>query len=398
MKNTDASSPFENSKPKKYKTVCVNLSNGRNYPIYIGTNFSELEAGMLIRSHINGHQALIITNDKIAPLYLDTYTRLLTYGDLQVDTFIIPDGESFKSMEIINSILQKCLVLSLDRYATLVALGGGVIGDTVGFAAAIYQRGIPFIQIPTTVMATVDSSVGGKTSVNHSMGKNMIGAFHQPNCVFIDTDHLQSLPPREFYSGLAEVIKYGLIRDSNFFTWLGDHMEDIINRDEYSLQYLIQRSCQNKAEVVQEDEKESKCGLRAMLNLGHTFGHAIETASGYGTYLHGEAVSIGIVMAATISFNMNWISKQLLENIINTLKRANCPVTLKLHHIPMNENLFWNAMKVDKKVINGNIRLILLKGDIGNSVFTDEFDEDVMKETVKSFLTKTSYDPSIIVQ
>ena len=305
------------------------------------------------------------------------------FPDKQVESLVLPDGEEYKSLETLNLIMDKCLESALDRKATLVALGGGVMGDMVGFAAAIYQRGINFIQIPTTVMAMVDSSVGGKTGVNHPLGKNMIGAFHQPQCVFIDTASLETLPDRELASGVAEIIKYGLIRDAAFFEWQEEHMESLLNRDPATVRYAVTRSCQNKAAVVKADEKEA--GLRATLNLGHTFGHAIENGSGYGTYLHGEAVSIGTAMAATMSRKMGWIDEDLLKRTYALLERANLPVVLPKES-PMNRETFLKLMSVDKKVANGKLRLILLKGALGNCVFTGDFDEVTMRETIDEFV------------
>jgi len=288
-------------------------------------------------------------------------------------------------MDVMSLILDKCLELGLDRKVTFVALGGGVIGDMVGFAAAIYQRGVNFIQIPTTVMSMVDSSVGGKTGVNHPLGKNMIGAFHQPECVFIDTETLSTLPDRELHSGVAEVIKYGLIRDADFFQWLEENMQEINSRNPDALRYAIKRSCENKADVVKDDEKEA--GVRATLNLGHTFGHAIENGSGYGVWLHGEAVAIGTAMAATMSAKMGWIDESLVKRVYDILIQAKCPVELPVDS-PMNTELFLKAMSIDKKVANGQLRLILLKGALGNCLFTGEFDEDAMKETIEEFVAE----------
>lgn len=341
-------------------------------------------ASRLLQSHIHGKKVLLITNDRIAPMYLDRYRSLLEQNaKLSVDTLVIPDGEENKSLEILETILDKCLQIGLDRKATLVALGGGVIGDMVGFAAAIYQRGINFIQVPTTVMAMVDSSVGGKTGVNHPLGKNMIGAFHQPQCVFIDTETLSTLPDRELRSGVSEIVKYGLIRDAEFFEWQEEHMEAMLNRDPDALRYAITRSCQNKAAVVKADEKEA--GLRATLNLGHTFGHAIESGSGYGTWLHGEAVAIGTAMAATMSRRMGWIEQDLMDRIYEILRRAQLPVELPPDS-PMNRETFLKLMSVDKKVANGKLRLILLQGRLGNCVFTGDFDEQAMIETIDEFV------------
>jgi len=370
----------------EYDTVKVDLSDGRDYPIYIGHKFNEAQAGNMIRSHIKGSSALLITNDRIAPMHLDRYKNLLLEGgDINLHTLVIPDGEDKKTLDVLNLILDKCLEEGLDRKVTFLALGGGVIGDMVGFAAAIYQRGVNFIQIPTTVMAMVDSSVGGKTGVNHPLGKNMIGAFHQPECVFMDTENLSTLPNREFQSGLAEVIKYGLIRDAPFFEWLEKNMEEVHNRDPATLRYMLKRSCENKAEVVKEDEKEA--GVRATLNLGHTFGHAIENGSGYGKYLHGEAVAIGACMATTMSARMGWIDEDLVKRTYDIHIAAKCPVDLPLDSV-MNTEIFLRAMSIDKKVANGQLRLILLKGDLGNCVFTADFDEGAMKETIEEFVSE----------
>ena len=329
---------------------------------------------------------LIITNDRISPMYLEKYEQLFKAGGkLNVETLVLPDGEENKSMSVLQMILDKCLESALDRKATLVALGGGVIGDMVGFAAAIYQRGVNFIQVPTTVMAMVDSSVGGKTGVNHPMGKNMIGAFHQPQCVFIDTNTLSTLPDRELQSGISEIVKYGLIRDAEFFEWQEGQMEAMLSRDPEAMRVAITRSCQNKAAVVKADEKEA--GLRATLNLGHTFGHAIESGSGYGTWLHGEAVAIGTAMAATMSAKLGWIDADLVQRIYKLLERAKLPVELPPDS-PMDRETFLKLMSVDKKVANGQLRLILLKGPLGNCVFTGEFEEKALIETIDEFVAE----------
>eukprot|EP00977_Amphora_coffeiformis_P001900 scaffold362_cov176-Amphora_coffeaeformis.AAC.26 len=343
-------------------------------------------AAKLLQSHVKGNKVLIVTNDRISPMYLEKYEGLFKAGGkLGVETLVLPDGEENKSMAVLQMILDKCLESGLDRKATLVALGGGVIGDMVGFAAAIYQRGVNFIQVPTTVMAMVDSSVGGKTGVNHPMGKNMIGAFHQPQCVFIDTNTLSTLPDRELQSGVSEIVKYGLIRDAEFFEWQESQMEAVLARDPEAMRVAITRSCQNKAAVVKADEKEA--GLRATLNLGHTFGHAIESGSGYGTWLHGEAVAIGTAMAATMSAKMGWIDAELVERIYQLLERANLPVELPPDS-PMDRETFLRLMSVDKKVANGQLRLILLKGPLGGCVFTGDFDERAMIETIDEFVAE----------
>jgi len=276
--------------------------------------------------------------------------------DYEVESVVLPDGESYKSMESAMAIFDRLLAGKYSRNATIVALGGGVIGDLAGFAAACYQRGIAFIQIPTTLLAQVDSSVGGKTAVNHPLGKNMIGAFHQPQCVIADTGTLATLPDRELAAGLAEVVKYGLIRDPEFFQWLETNTEKLTGRDSAALAYAIERSCINKAEVVAADEKET--GERATLNLGHTFGHAIEAGSGYGVFLHGEAVAIGMCQAADLSRRLGWLGIADVERIVAILKRIGLPVRPPAL---LNPEKFLEYMAVDKKNIDGNIRLILLK-------------------------------------
>lgn len=367
----------------EYDIVKVDLTDGRDYPIYIGSDFSDDEASALLRPHVQGKRVLLVTNDRIAPMYLERYQKLLEGGGIQVDTVVLPDGEEHKTFECMSMILDTALELALDRKSTFVALGGGVIGDMVGFAASIYQRGVNFIQIPTTVMAMVDSSVGGKTGVNHPLGKNMIGAFHQPQCVFIDTTTLDTLPDRELKSGLSEVVKYGLIGDAPFFIWQEENMDKLLGRDSATTRYAIKRSCECKSEVVQADEKEA--GVRATLNLGHTFGHAIENGSGYGTWLHGEGVSIGTAMAATMSEKMGWIDADLKKRIYDIMESADLPVKLPKDS-PMTVETFNKLMSLDKKVADGQLRLILLKGELGNCEFTGDFDTGAMQETIEEFV------------
>lgn len=371
-----------------YDTVRVDLTDGRDYPIYIGSDFSASQAAALLRPHVHGKRALLITNDRIAPMYLDRFQKILEEKDeagksIQVDTVVLPDGEEHKTFECMAMILDKALELGLDRRTTFVALGGGVIGDMVGFASAIYQRGVNFIQIPTTVMAMVDSSVGGKTGVNHPLGKNMIGSFHQPQCVFVDISALNTLPDRELKSGISEVIKYGLIRDAQFFEWQEENMHKILARDPVATRYAIKRSCENKSEVVKADEKEA--GVRATLNLGHTFGHAIENGSGYGTWLHGEGVAIGTAMAAVMSEKMGWIDEELKQRIYDIMEDADLPVKLP-RESPMTVEMFQKLMSLDKKVADGQLRLILLKGSLGNCRFTGDFSTDAMQETIEEFV------------
>lgn len=371
-----------------YDVVRVDLSEGRDYPIYIGSDFSASQSAALLRPHVQGKRALLITNDRIAPMYLDRFQRILEEEDedgnsIRVDTVVLPDGEEHKTFECMAMVLDRALELGLDRRTTFVALGGGVIGDMVGFASAIYQRGVNFIQIPTTVMAMVDSSVGGKTGVNHPLGKNMIGSFHQPQCVFIDTASLNTLPDRELKSGISEVIKYGLIRDARFFAWQEEHMARLLARDPVATRYAIKRSCENKAEVVKADEKEA--GVRATLNLGHTFGHAIENGSGYGTWLHGEGVAIGTAMATVMSEKMGWIDAALKQRIYDITEAADLPVKLP-RESPMTVEMFQKLMSLDKKVADGQLRLILLKGELGNCMFTGDFSTDAMQETIEEFV------------
>ncbi len=360
------------------KTINVELGE-RSYPIHIGEKL--LTNTMLFRDIISSEQVMVVTNDKVAPLYLEPLIQNL--DGLTTDTVVIPDGEEFKTLETMNEIITRLLQNRFSRNSYLIALGGGVIGDITGFAAACYQRGIKYIQVPTTLLAQVDSSVGGKTAVNHKIGKNMIGSFHQPSAVIADIDTLLTLGEREISAGLAEIIKYGLIRDETFFEWLEDNIEKLLDKDPDTLSYAIARSCENKAEVVALDEKETD--TRALLNLGHTFGHAIETWLEYKNWLHGEAVGAGMLMAADLSCRLNWITKADLERIKVILKKANLPLTLPegLDPASIKEN-----MSVDKKVRDGIIYLVLLKS-IGNAIVTDQYDEQSLQNTIRSFTTGT---------
>ncbi|CAN6855157.1 unnamed protein product [Brassica oleracea var. botrytis] len=352
----------------------------RSYPIYIGAGL--LDQSHLLQRHVHGKKVLVVTNERVAPLYLDKTVHALTIGNpnVTVESVILPDGEKYKDMDTLMKVFDKAIESRLDRRSTFVALGGGVIGDMCGYAAASYLRGVNFIQIPTTVMAQVDSSVGGKTGINHRLGKNLIGAFYQPQCVLVDTDTLNTLPDREMASGLAEVIKYGLIRDADFFEWQEKNIEALLARDPAALAYAIKRSCENKADVVSQDEKES--GLRATLNLGHTFGHAIETGFGYGEWLHGEAVAAGTVMAVDMSYRLGWIDDSIVERVNNILKRAKLPTTPPES---MTVSMFKSIMAVDKKVADGLLRLILLKGPLGNCVFTGDYDREALDATLRAF-------------
>ena len=353
------------------RTLHLDLAE-RSYPIHIGRQL--LADPELFVPHIHGKQVLIVSNVTVAPLYLDTLqTTLQGYHLRHIE---LPDGEGYKTLETLNSIFDVLLENRFNRRCTLVALGGGVVGDICGFAAASYQRGVDFIQVPTTLLSQVDSSVGGKTGVNHRLGKNMIGAFHQPNCVVIDTDTLNTLPERELSAGLAEVIKYGLIRDAKFFDWLEDNVDRLLAREPDALAFAIERSCRNKAEVVAADERES--GQRALLNLGHTFGHAIETGMGYGTWLHGEAVGIGMLLAAELSARQGWLKGAQVDRITRLLEQAKLPVRIPA---AMDSERFLKLMAVDKKVLDGGLRLVLLHG-IGEAVVTGEFDTGQLRATL----------------
>jgi 3-dehydroquinate synthase len=358
---------------QKMKTLPLELGE-RSYPIYIGAGL--LGQAELLKKHIAGNRVAIVTNETVAPLYL---ARVRAHvSALQPVEVILPDGEQYKTLEILNRIFDALLAARCDRRTTLVALGGGVIGDMAGFAAASYQRGVPFIQVPTTLLSQVDSSVGGKTGVNHPLGKNMIGAFYQPRAVIIDTDTLNTLPDRELASGLAEVIKYGLIRDSEFFAWLEANLDKLLARDAEALAYAIHRSCHNKAEVVAADERES--GVRATLNLGHTFGHAIETGLGYGEWLHGEAIAAGMVMAADLSRRLGWLTAAETARIEKLIRRARLPVRAPGSLSPAR---FLELMAVDKKVLDGRLRLVLLK-HLGEAVVTDACPRAELEATLTS--------------
>lgn len=324
---------------------------------------------------IRGKRVAIVTNTTVAPLYLAAVRR--TLHDHEPVEIVLPDGEEHKSLSVLDRVYDVLLRERCDRRTTIIALGGGVIGDIAGFAAATYQRGVPFIQAPTTLLAMVDSSVGGKTGVNHPLGKNMIGAFYQPRGVVIDTDTLKTLPDRELSAGLAEVIKYGLIRDPAFFVWLEANLDALLRRNSDAMAYAIQRSCENKAEVVAADERES--GVRATLNLGHTFGHAIETGMGYGSWLHGEAVAAGIVMATDLSRRMGWLTEADVLRVERLLTRARLPVRAPAS---LSQERFLELMAVDKKVQDGQLRLVLLKA-IGEAIVTAEFAPAELQATLQ---------------
>ena len=338
----------------------------RSYPIMIGAGL--LCMGDLLLEHLRTPRVALVSNTTVESLYRATVEGALAKAGVAVTPIILPDGEAYKNWDSLNQIFDALLAARCDRGTTIVALGGGVIGDLAGFAAASYQRGVPFIQIPTTLLSQVDSSVGGKTGINHPRGKNMVGAFWQPRLVLADTDTLQTLPARELSAGLAEVIKYGLIRDLPFLEWLETNMEGLMVRDGELLAQAVERSCANKAEVVAADDFETaKEGGRALLNLGHTFGHAIETGMGYGQWLHGEAVGAGTVMAAELSRRLGWISQSDVDRIVALQKRAGIPV----RGPNLGATRYLELMSHDKKVIAGSLRLVLLKG-IGSAVTTAE--------------------------
>lgn len=356
------------------KTLNVSLAD-RSYPIYIGEDL--LSKPALLKKHIKRKEVLIVTNETIAPLYLDKVKSQLS--EFHCEAVVLPDGEEFKTLDVLNQVYDKLLSERFSRQVTIIALGGGVIGDMAGFAAACYQRGVPFIQVPTTLLSQVDSSVGGKTAVNHPLGKNMIGAFYQPQCVIADTSTLNTLDDRQLASGIAEVIKYGLINDNAFFEWLENNIDEVKQRDPQALAYAIERSCQDKADVVAKDETEQ--GVRALLNLGHTFGHAIETGMGYGNWLHGEAIATGMVMAADLSVRQGWLKQDDLNRIVTLFERAGLPVT---GPEGMSAQQFMDLMAVDKKVQDGVIRLILLKG-IGEAVISDDYEPAKLQQTLTHF-------------
>ncbi|WP_034169725.1 3-dehydroquinate synthase [Acinetobacter sp. YZS-X1-1] len=353
------------------KTLYVELGE-RRYPIFIGSNLNPQE---LLEPYIHGKQVMIVSNDTVAPLYLDRYKATLENLGKTVATCILPDGEKYKNIEHLNLIFDALLEAGFNRDCTVLALGGGVIGDMAGFASACFQRGVYFIQVPTTLLSQVDSSVGGKTGINHPLGKNMIGAFQQPQVVLADMSQLSTLPDRELSAGLAEVIKYALLGDEEFLVWLEANMKGLIARDEQLLAEAVYRSCAHKARIVANDEKEQ--GERALLNLGHTFGHAIESYLGYGEWLHGEAVATGMVMAADLSHRVGWISLEDLERTKKIISRAQLPIVCP--KIPLDDFLAYMAH--DKKVLNGQLRLVLLQ-QLGKAVITRDFDVELMQQAI----------------
>ncbi len=351
-------------------TLHVELGE-RSYPIYIGRDL--LRDPALLASHVRGSQVVLVSNDTVAPLYLDRVKASIGERSL-VTEVILPDGEQYKTLESYGRILDRVMADRHSRNTTMIAIGGGVIGDITGFAAASYQRGVSFIQVPTTLLSQVDSSVGGKTAVNHPLGKNMIGAFYQPAAVVIDIATLSTLPPREFAAGLAEVVKYGLISDEPFYQWLREQMPKLLAREEAALAEAIERSCANKAAVVAADERES--GLRAILNLGHTFGHAIETFQGYGDWLHGEAVAAGMLLALELSARRGWLNDSDVTEFRALLR------SMALPDAPpqgIGAAQFIDLMGRDKKVIDGRLRLVLLQA-IGQACIVDDVTEQELHE------------------
>jgi 3-dehydroquinate synthase len=359
---------------KSMKTLSVGLAE-RSYPIHIGNDL--LNKPELLLPYLPRKRAVVVTNTTVAPLYLGRLTEVLAKHQIQVESIILPDGEQYKNNESMNVIYDALLRSRCERSTPIIALGGGVVGDMTGFAAASYLRGVPFIQIPTTLLSQVDSSVGGKTGINHPLGKNMIGAFYQPLVVLADVTTLDTLSDKELRAGIAEVIKYGLIRDLPFLEWLEANIEKLISRDKAALQYAIARSCQNKAEVVAADERES--GERALLNLGHTFGHAIENGMGYGVWLHGEAVATGTIMATDLSHRLGWLSAEEVARVRKLFERAGLPTVGP----KLGAEKYMQLMGMDKKVADGKIRFVLLKS-LGNAVMTGDVEQAMLEQTLEA--------------
>lgn len=354
-------------------TAALRIDLGeRSYPIVIGAGL--LQDHALVATHVTARDVLVVTNETVGPLYLQALAAGLQ--GKRIRSVTLPDGEQFKTLAVLDRVFDALIEGRLNRDACVVALGGGVVGDMAGFAAACYQRGIDFVQVPTTLLAQVDSSVGGKTGVNHPGGKNMIGAFHQPRAVLSDLATLRTLPPRELRAGLAEVIKYGLIDDLQFLEWLERHIDQLLALDLGALAYAVRRSCEIKARIVALDEREH--GQRALLNLGHTFGHAIETAAGYGEWLHGEAVGLGMLLAADLSQRLGWIDATAVERVRALLKRAGLPVDAPR----IGAARALELMGMDKKVLQGRIRLVLLRG-LGAGVISGDYPAESLQQTLQ---------------
>lgn len=355
------------------KTLELELGE-RSYPIHIGSKL--IDQAELYKKHLKGSFTAVVTNETVAPLYADRVVKTLESLGQKVRLVVLPDGEVYKTWETLQKIFDALLESGADRKSTLVALGGGVIGDMTGFAAACYMRGIRFIQVPTTLLSQVDSSVGGKTGINHPLGKNMVGAFYQPQAVIADLDTLQTLPPKELAAGLAEVIKHGAIADANFFQWLEANIDSLNACDPKAMEHAVLRSCEIKSDVVAQDEKEG--GVRATLNFGHTFGHAIEAGMGYGEWLHGEAVGCGMVMAADLSVRVGQLSAdeaKRLKQLVAALKLPTVPPRL-------GQERYMDLMSVDKKAEGGEVRYILLNG-IGRSTI-QVVDDQIVAQTLEA--------------
>ena len=355
------------------RTLTVNLED-RSYPIYIGAGISLKDE--LYSKHISSNKIALITNEEIADLYLSEISQTLTSFDLKV--LVLPEGESQKNLETVQNAIKFLSDNGIDRQASIIAFGGGVVGDISGFVASSYMRGIKFLQVPTTLLAQVDSSVGGKTGVNTRKGKNLIGAFYQPSAVIADTRFLETLESERFSEGLAEVIKYGLIRDRDFFEWLEVNISEILSLDSKAMAHLIERCCQIKAEVVSQDEREGS--VRAILNFGHTFGHAIESLTEYSVYSHGEAVAMGMIMASNMSQKMGMLSSEDTKRIKNLIESMNLPVSSP----DLDKNDFFESMKRDKKAQDGEIRLILLES-IGSAKITSDYPKEVLMKTISEY-------------
>jgi 3-dehydroquinate synthase len=367
-------SPSNSEAPR---TLTIDLGK-RSYPIYIGRNILE---SSLLAQHLGKGRVLVVSNKTVAPLLRPALGAMLVGFDYNV--LQLPDGEIYKSMDMLNEIYSFLLGNNYDRNCTLIACGGGVVGDITGFAAATYQRGVNYIQIPTTLLAQVDSSVGGKTAVNHPLGKNMIGAFYQPRCVISDIAVLSSLPARELSAGLAEVIKYGLIQDAGFLRWLEDNMSALLAREPDALMHAVEHSCRTKAAIVASDEREQ--GVRALLNFGHTFGHAIETHTGYTSWLHGEAVGAGMAMAAEFSYRCGRLKAEDVMRVRSVIQAAGLPLAPPAD---MKAEIFLKHMQKDKKVQNGRIRLVLLKS-IGEATVTDDYSSELLREFLQTAAAPT---------
>jgi len=345
---------------------------GREYPILIGAGL--LSDAPVLLGAIAAQDVLVVTSETVGPLYLERVRAAL--AGKRVQALALPDGEAHKTLGTVTRIFDAMVAARFNRDGCIAALGGGVVGDMAGFAAACYQRGVDFVQLPTTLLAQVDASIGGKTGVNHPAGKNLIGTFHQPVAVIADISTLGTLPPREFRSGLAEVVKHALVADAAFLDWLEGHLEALLAQDPAAVAYAVQRSCEIKAQIVAADEREH--GRRAELNLGHTFGHAIETATGYGDWLHGEAVSVGMVLAAKLSQRQGWLPAADVGRLRGVLRRAGLPVTAP----GIDAARALELMGMDKKVLGGRIRLVLLHG-LGSAVVTADYDPDALAETLR---------------